>query len=98
MAQGTATGTAASVEMLSETRYDRVTIQLIDATAAAYFGFNTAAVIGEGIGLLRVGDTVIVAAELARNQINIIGDGAVVSYQTGAVAAVTRGPNPLPSS
>lgn len=101
MSQGTATGTAASVEMLAAAptgNRDRVTIMLTDATASAYFGFNTAAVAGEGVGLLRVGDTVIVEDELARSQINIIGDGAVVSYQTGSVVLVAKGPVVLPTS
>lgn len=99
MSQGTATGTAASVEMLASGLVrDRITIMLTDATASAYFGFNTPAIAGEGIGLLRVGDSVIVEDELARGQINIIGNGAVVSYQTGSVVSVAKGPVLLPAS
>ena len=99
MAQGTATGTAASVEMLAVSRYrDRVTFQMTDASAAVYFGFNTAAVVGEGIGLRRIGDYVTVGAELARGQINIIGNGGIVSYQTGNVIVAGTGPVVLPAA
>ncbi len=99
MSQGTATGTATSAELLASSRYrESITFTMTDATATASFGFSTAAVAGEGLELFRVGDSFTVCCELARSQINIIGNGAVVSYQTGNVRQVVRGPNPLPSS
>ncbi len=99
MAQGNASGAAASAAALAaDYQRDKVTFQLTDSSTSIYFGFNTAAVSGEGISLARVGDTLIVEKELARGAINIIGNGGVVSYQTGNVVAVTRGVNPLPSA
>ncbi len=93
MAKGTATATASSAEMLAvDERRDRVTIQMHDESAAVYIGLNEDAVVGEGIGLYGIGDTVILDWEWARAQINSIGNTGKVSYQTGNVASVTRGP------
>ncbi len=99
MAQGTATGTAASVAALAANKFrNKVTFQMTDATAEVYFGFNTDAVAGEGSGLRRVGDSFVVEKELALGAINIIGNGGVVSYQTGNVVSVVTGPIVLPAA
>ncbi len=98
MAQGNATGTSASVVMLAADE-DRgaVTLTLTNATAAA-LGVGVAAVADEGLLLIRTGDTIEIEGPNAREAIYIIGNGAIVAYQTGGPIRVARGPNPLPSS
>ncbi len=101
MAQGELTGTGTSAEALTaDVSRGRVTFQMTDATETIHFGFNTAAVIDEGLALRRVGDSFTVAEELARGQINIIASGAggQASYQTGSVVTVVTGPIILPAA
>ena len=101
MAQGEITGTGTSAEALATSRYrDKVTFQMTDASETIHFGFNTAAVVDEGLALRRVGDSFTVSEELARGQINIIASGAggQVSYQTGNVVSVVTGPIVLPAA
>ncbi len=101
MAQGEVTGTSASAEALAaDDRRGDVTFQMTDASQTIHFGFNTAAVVDEGLALRRVGDSFTVSRELAIGQINIIASGAggQASYQTGAVLSVVTGPIVLPVS
>lgn len=99
--QGEVTGTSASAEALAANiQREYVTFQMTDDSETIHFGFNTAAVVNEGLALRRVGDSFSVGRELARGQINIIASGAggQASYQTGAVLSVVTGPIVLPTA
>ena len=101
MSRGKATGTATSAEALAvDVSRGQVTFQMNDESESVYFGFNEAAVVGEGIGLRKIGDSFQVKSELARGQINIIASGAggVVGYQTGEVVRVDTGPLLVPAA
>lgn len=86
MDSGKATGTAASVEMLAADRNrGSVAIMLYDDTASIAIGLDKAAVADEGVILREIGSSVVLLDEAARAQINIIGNGGIVTYQTGPV-------------
>ena len=92
MTSGKATGTAASAQMLAASEYrDKVTIMLQNAVSCA-IGVGEAAVADEGVILAEIGDVCELEGVAARAQINIIGDTASVTYQTGPVT-VRRQPN-----
>ena len=85
MTSGKATGTATSAELLAADRYrGKVTIMLQNAVACA-IGIGEDAVVDEGVLLAEAGDIVELTDEAARAQINILGDTASVTYQTGPV-------------
>jgi hypothetical protein len=83
IAKGSATGTASSAELLAagEER-DYVTIVLTNAIPLT-IGVGAAAAAGSGIVLTKQGEGVRLGGNLARRQINIIGNGATVQYQVG---------------
>jgi len=92
LAGGKATGTAASAEMLAADNYrDSVTIMLYDDTAPVAIGIGEAAVADEGVVLRELGDSVEIRGYAAIKQINIIGNGGIVTYQTGPVTARLNG-------
>ncbi len=96
MSQGTFTGTTAIVEVLAADEYrDFLCIEMIDATETVTFGFDMDAVIGSGITLGRVGDSIRLRDRLARGAINIIASGAggICVYQDGDIV-FGAGPTP----
>jgi hypothetical protein len=93
MTSGKQTGTAASAELLAADQYrDHVTIILYDKAAPVAIGVGGAAAVADtGLVLREIGDNCTLHEEAARGQINIIGDGGKVSYQTGPVEIGTNG-------
>jgi len=83
MAKGNFTGTGASA-LLVAANYNRgkLVIQHTNDTTAA-LGIGEAAVAGEGLQLLKSGDSVVLADHLAREAIYVIGNGATGTYQEG---------------
>jgi hypothetical protein len=85
---GKATGTLSSAEMLAADRHrDKVTIMLYDGTSPVSIGVGEAAVADEGLVLRVVGSVCEIDKYAATKQINIIGNGGIVTYQTGPVTA-----------
>ncbi len=92
MAKGKQTGTSSSVELLAASDYQEdVTIMHQNATPVAIGLIGEAAVADEGIILTEIGDSVRLSGAQARGQINIIGNGGTVTYQTGLVAVRLNG-------
>ena len=86
MAKGKATGTAASAQLLAADEYRDVVLIMLQNEVVCSFGLiGEAAVIDEGIILAEIGDWVRLVGPQARGQINIIGNTASVTYQTGDV-------------
>ena len=86
MAKGKATGTAASAELLAADEYREVVLIMLQNNVSCAFGLiGEAAVADEGIILVEIGDWVRLVGPKARGQINIIGNTASVTYQTGDV-------------
>jgi hypothetical protein len=82
---GKATGTAASAELLAADQYrEYVVIMLQNQVTCALGLFGSAAVVDEGIVLAQVGDTVHLSGAAARQQINVIGNTASLTYQGSA--------------
>ena len=79
--------------MLAANEYrDWVAIVLYDDSAPVAIGIGgAAAVADEGIALRELGDSVVLEREAARGQINIIGNGGIVTYQTGPVTPRLNG-------
>ena len=93
---GTFTGTGASVAVIAADEYrDFLCIQMIDATETVTFGFDAAAVIGEGITFSRVGDSIRLRDRLARGAVRVIASGAggICVYQDGDIV-FGAGPTP----
>jgi len=91
MTSGKATGTASSAEMLAADIYrERVVIMLQNAVSCA-IGIDEDAVADEGVILQEIGDTVHLAGAAARAQVNIIGNTASLTYQTGDVEVSLNG-------
>ena len=93
---GTFTGTTATVEVIAADEYrDFLCIEMIDASEAVTFGFDTDAVIGSGITLSRVGDSIRLRDRLARGAIDVIASGAggICVYQDGDIV-FGAGPTP----
>ena len=83
MAKGSWAGTASSAELVAVDNYrEYLTIQLTNDITVA-LGFGEAAVVGEGIQLMQTGDTVTVRGHLARSAVNVIGNTAIGTYQSG---------------
>ena len=82
--KGKATGSSASAEFLAADSYRGfVTIMLQNAVKCS-FGFSGEdAVLDKGAILEEVGDSIEVKGELAREQINVIGDTASLTWQEG---------------
>ena len=82
--RGKVTGTSASAEFLAANEYRGfVTIMLQDEVTCA-FGFSGEdAVLDEGVILVEAGDSIEIKGELAREQINVIGDTASLTWQEG---------------
>jgi len=93
MTSGNQTGTAASVVLLAADEYrEQVAILMYDKTAAIAIGVGGAAAVADtGISLRFIGDSVVLYGEAARGQINILGNGGKVSYQTGPVVPNCQG-------
>jgi hypothetical protein len=82
---GKATGTASSAQLLAADQYrEYVVIMLQNQIACALGLFGNAAVLDEGIVLGQVGDTVHLSGAAARQQINVIGNTASLTYQSSA--------------
>lgn len=84
MAKGNFTGTAASA-LLVAANYNRdcLVIQHTNAVTCA-LGIGEAAVAGEGLQLLKIGDTVKLTGAAAREAIYVIGNTATGTYQDGS--------------
>jgi hypothetical protein len=83
--KGKATGAATSAQLLAADQYrEFVVIMLQNQVTCALGLFGDAAVIDEGIVLAQVGDTVHLSGAAARQQINVIGDTASLTYQSSA--------------
>lgn len=82
---GKATGTSASAELLAADQYREYVVIILNSQTAVGIGIlGEDAVVDEGIVLAQVGDTVHLTGAAARQQINVIGDGAALSYQGSA--------------
>ena len=96
MSQGTFTGTGASVAVLAADIYrDELCIQMIDATAEITIAFGTTVVADQGIKLVNIGDSVTIRGWLARESVNVIGDGGICVYQDGNIV---HSPGPTPTA
>lgn len=83
---GTTTGGTGSAEVLAADVYrDFVTIMLQSDHPCAFAFEGATAVAGTGVMLNEIGDSVSVVRELARGQINVLGNGAVLTWQEGPV-------------
>lgn len=83
MAKGSWTGTATSAQLVAANfNRDCLVIQHTNATTAA-LGIGEDAVAGQGLQLLKIGDTVVLTGANARQAINVIGNGATGTYQDG---------------
>lgn len=92
IAGGKATGTASSAEMLAASEYrDQVTVMLYDDTSPVAIGIGEDAVADEGVVLRELGDSCTIRGAAARAAINIIGNGGIVTYQTGDVEVNLNG-------
>jgi hypothetical protein len=83
MAKGNFTGSAASA-LLVAADYNRecLIIQHTNAVTCA-LGIGEAAVAGEGLQLLKIGDTIKLTGSNARQAIYVIGNTATGTYQDG---------------
>ncbi len=90
--RGKATGTSSSAELLAADEYRGfVTIMLQNAVSCA-FGFSgEAAVDDQGVILIEIGDSIEVRGELAREQINVIGNTASLTWQEGPLTVRRKG-------
>jgi len=78
-------GKAKSKKILDADAYrDGFIIQLANRVQASV-GFGEKAKLGEGIQLLNIGDAVIAKGYAATLEIQIIGEGAEGTYQTGNI-------------
>ena len=85
MAKGNFTGTSASALLVAADYHrDGLVIQHTNATTAA-LGIGEAAVAGEGLQLLKIGDAVRLTGSDARKAVYVIGNGATGTYQDGSV-------------
>lgn len=85
MAKGTFTGTAASAVLVAaDVNRDTLLIQKTNATTVA-LGIGEAAVAGNGIQLVNIGDVAILRGAAARAAIYVIGNGGTGTYQDGDV-------------
>ena len=92
MAKGKQTGTSASAELLAKDEYrGYVVIMHQNATPVAIAVMGETAVIDEGVILTEIGDSVSLSGAQARGQVNIIGNGGTVTYQTGLVSVRLNG-------
>lgn len=84
--RGKTTGTSGSAELLAADEYrGYVTIMLQSDNACALAFEGEAAIADQGVMLNEVGDSVEVLGELARGQINVIGNNAALTWQEGPV-------------
>ena len=83
MSKGNFTGTSASALLIAADYHrDCLVIQHTNATTCA-LGIGEAAVAGEGLQLLKIGDTIKLTDANARKAIYVIGNGATGTYQDG---------------
>lgn len=83
---GKVSGGSSSGELLAADAYrGYVTIMLQSDTACALAFEGAAAIADRGVMLNEIGDSVQVLGELARGQINVIGNGAALTWQEGPV-------------
>ena len=89
---GKATGAVTSAVLLAADQYrEFVVIMLQNQVTCALGLFGEDAVIDEGIVLSQIGDSVHLSGAAARQQINVIGDTASLTYQSsGDPIAVNR--------
>lgn len=91
MAKGNFTGTSASALLVAADAYrDCLVIQHTNATTCA-LGIGEAAVAGEGLQLMKIGDTVVLTDAAARQAIYVIGNAATGTYQGGTGIAFSAG-------
>lgn len=91
MSKGNFTGGAASAAVIAASEFrDCLVIQHTNATQVA-LAFGEAAVAGEGIQLMEIGDTVRVRGALSRMAVYAIGSGATCTYQDGDVDVRSNG-------
>lgn len=84
--KGKVTGGSVSAELLAADEYrGYVTIMLQSDVACALAFEGEAAIADTGVMLNEIGDSVEVFAELARGQINVIGNNANLTWQEGPV-------------
>lgn len=92
MQQGNGTGTAASAELLAENVNRGNVILTLTNDVPVGIGVGGAdAVADEGSPLFSAGDSITLTGVAATGQINIIGNTAVVAYQTGPVISRPAG-------
>lgn len=81
MAQGAWTSTQATSQAVAEdNERTSLTVQMVTAASSpTSLGFGTAAVFGEGIQLVNIGDNVTVKGHLAKLAVNAICDSGLTS-------------------
>jgi len=85
MAKGKWTATAASTVIVAADEHrDRLLIQKNNDTAVA-LGLGEAAVAGEGVQLVNIGDTAVLRGHEARGAVYAIGNNGAGTYQDGDV-------------
>ena len=85
MAKGNWAATSASVVIVAANEYrDTLTLQKTNDTDVS-LGLGEAAVLGEGVQMLVVGDAVTLRGYHARNAVYAIGNGGQGTYQDGPV-------------
>ncbi len=89
MAQGAWTSTQATSQVIAgDNSRTLLTVQMVTASSSpTSLGFGTAAVLGEGVQLVNIGDSVTVRGHLAKLAVNAICDTGQTSgggYQTVA--------------
>ena len=86
-AQGAWTSTQATSQVIAgDNNRTSLTVQMVTAASSpTSLGFGTAAVFGEGVQLVNIGDSVTVRGHLAQLAVNAICDSGLTSgggYQT----------------
>ncbi len=82
--RGKTTGTSGSAELLAADEYRGYVIIMLQSDNACALAFEgEAAIADQGVMLNEIGDSVNVSGELARGQINVIGDSADLTWQEG---------------